>query len=137
MFVLPYRFCTPDVLFEQELKQKHEYLLAMGLCQLSLSSLSMHYVLYLKRIYIKNSTYDLMALSLAKQECCPLLTGDKALREASKKENVIVKGTIWILEQLIIHQQINKQQALNALELMEHRGRRIPFVLAKQLILDL
>ncbi|MPW51138.1 DUF3368 domain-containing protein, partial [Moraxella catarrhalis] len=33
MFSLPYRFCTPDVLFERELRRQHANLLQMGLQQ--------------------------------------------------------------------------------------------------------
>ncbi|MDO4896737.1 MAG: PIN domain-containing protein [Moraxella sp.] len=137
MFALPYKFCTPDILFDQELKNQHSHLLVMGLQVLSLNSDSMTYVFGLQAIYQKTSLHDLMALSLAKQEGCPLLTGDKALREASQKEAVVIHGTIWVLEQLVIHQKVTLQSALNALVIMQAHGRRLPFDMAKEALLAL
>lgn len=137
MFSLPYRFCTPDVLFERELCRQHANLLQMGLQQLSLTEQSMIYVVQLSSQYRKTSMHDLMALSLAKQESCPLLTGDKALRDAAQKEAVLIKGTVWVLEQLVVHQKIDKNQAITALDTMKSKGRRLPFDHAKQIILNI
>ena len=137
MFTLPYRFCTPDVLFEQELRKQHADLLQMGLQKLSLTEQSMIYVVQLSGQYRKTSLYDLMALSLARQESCPLLTGDKALRDAAQKEAVLIKGTVWVLEQLVVHQKIDKNQAITALDTMKSQGRRLPFDHAKQIILNI
>lgn len=132
MFELPFRFCTPDILFDKELKNQHSYLIKLGLNTLSLNSDSMLYVFNLQNIYKKVSIHDLMALSLAKQECCPLLTGDRALREASQKEAIVIYGTIWVLEQLIIHQKITLSTAFTALDIMKDNGRRLPFDDAKK-----
>lgn len=137
MFKLPFRFCVPDVLFDKELQNQHAHLLDIGLQTLSLNSDSMLYVFGLQTVYKKTSLHDLMALSLAKQECCPLLTGDKALREASQKEAVVIYGTIWILEQLVIHKQIKLAIALNALTVMRNHGRRLPFDMAKERLKNL
>lgn len=134
MFELPYCFCTPDILFERELKAQHAYLLDIGLVTLSLSAESMGYVYQLTANYRKTSIHDLMALSLAKQEKCPLITGDKALRDAAKKEAVSIKGTIWVLEQLVVHQKISKNEALAALDAMKNSGRRLPFDKAQKII---
>lgn len=134
MFKLPYRFCTPDILFESELKIQHSHLLDIGLQLLSLNAHSMLYAYELNARYSNPSINDLMALSLAKQENCPLLTGDKALRQTAQKEAVLIKGTVWVLEQLIIHQQIDKVTALNALQTMQDNHRRLPFEKARQII---
>lgn len=134
MFELPYRFCTPDILFDRELQQQHAHLLNMGLKRLSLSSKYMKYFSQLVPQYKKTSIHDLMALSLAKQENCPLLTGDKALREAGKNEQIQVKGTIWVLEELIKHGKISKKDAYIALDKMKNAGRRLPFDKAKEQI---
>lgn len=134
MFKLPYRFCTPDILFEQELRQQHPHLVEIGLQLLSLTPDSMVYAYQLTAKYRNPSINDLTALSLAKQEKCPLLTGDKALRQAAQKEAILIKGTVWVLEQLVIHQQIDKATALNALQIMQDNHRRLPFEQAKQMI---
>lgn len=134
MFALPYYFCAPDILFEQELRQQHSHLLTIGLQLLTLNANSMVYVYTLNEKYSNPSMNDLMALSLAKQENCPLLTGDKALRDAAQKEAVLIKGTVWVLEQLVIHQHIDKSIALTALQTMQNNHRRLPFEKARQII---
>ena len=56
--------------------------------------------------YSKASRNDCFALALAEQEQCSLLTGDKALI-AADKEKAMVKGTVWFVKQLVMHQKIN------------------------------
>ena len=137
MFELPYRFCTPDILFDQELKQQHAHLLDIGLEILILKPESIRFSFHLLARYGKTSIHDLMALSLAKQENCPLLTGDKALRDAAQNEDIQVRGTIWILEELITHNKISKDDAIEALEKMENAGRRLPFDEAKKRLMNI
>lgn len=50
--------------------------------------------------YNKPSTYDCIALAIAKNRNLVLLTGDAALRRAAQAEGVVVMGTIGILDQL-------------------------------------
>lgn len=37
-------------------------------------------------------------------ETCPLLTGDAALRQTAESEQVEVKGTVWLIEELVRQQ---------------------------------
>lgn len=134
LFELPYHFCTPDLLFEFELKAQHAHLLESGLRTLTLSSQFVSDIKKLSKKYIKTSTYNLMSLLLAKQEECPLLTGDEALRDEASKEDIIVKGTIWILEQMVFHKILSKNEVLSALDTMKNSGRRLPFKKAKKLL---
>lgn len=50
--------------------------------------------------YPRLSKYDRIALSIAKTRRIVLLTGDGALRKAAKSENVIILGTLAVLDQL-------------------------------------
>jgi predicted nucleic acid-binding protein len=68
-----------------------------------------------------------MALVLAKQQQCPLLTGDMTLRNAAIKEQVDVKGTLWVVGELIDMQIITCQIAQTAYNKMEAEGRRLPW----------
>ena len=78
-FNLPYQFKVPDVLFHEELSDQHGYLLGLGLLLGELSAESMMYSFELRQKYAGPSMNDCFALALAKQEQCPLLTGDMAL----------------------------------------------------------
>ncbi|MEX0615310.1 MAG: PIN domain-containing protein, partial [Methylophaga sp.] len=90
LFELPYNFSTPDILFVEELEQQHEYLLDLGLTTRELTGQSMMQVVTLTQKYTNPSRNDCFALALAKQESCPLVTGDKALRAAAANEGVLV-----------------------------------------------
>ncbi|MCU8013815.1 PIN domain-containing protein [Shewanella sp. SM74] len=81
MFQLPYDFATPDILFVEELEEDHPHLLDLGLALKEVSAESMMYAMQLTGTYTQASRNDCFALALAKQEQCPLLTGDMALTD--------------------------------------------------------
>lgn len=137
LFKLPYQIQVPDMLFADELEADHGYLLEHGLQLGELSPASMAEVETLVIKYKQPSRYDCFALMLAKQEQCPLLTGDQNLRNAAKLENVDVKGTLWIIEAMIEHQIISIQTARAAYRNMEQQGRRLPWVLAEKRLGDM
>ena len=78
-----------------------------------------------------------MALVLAQQEQCPLLTGDRYLRQAAEKEGVVVKGTLWLVEQLVIQGLMTADDARNSYQCMKDNGRRLPWDAALQRLNDL
>ncbi|MGO2344034.1 PIN domain-containing protein [Vibrio litoralis] len=137
MFQLPFNFATPDFLFFEELEEEHSHLPDLGLALKEVSSESMMYAMQLTGTYTQASRNDCFALALAKQEQCPLLTGDMALRKAAEKEAAIVKGTIWLVIQLVVHQQINTEQAREAYRRMQANGRRLPWTIAEKALVDL
>ena len=77
--------------------------------------------------YTRPSRLDLSALAAAEQEGCPLLTGDKALREAAKKEGVEVHGTLWIAERLVETGRLSPAALGAAYAKMRARGRGLPW----------
>ncbi len=137
MFQLPFDFATPDILFFEELEEEHAHLPDLGLALKEVSSESMMYAMQLTGTYIQASRNDCFALALAKQEQCPLLTGDMALRKAAEKEAAIVKGTIWLVSQQVVHQQINTEQAREAYRQMQANGRRLPWTIAEKALEEL
>lgn len=137
LFKLPYQIQVPDMLFADELEADHGYLLEHGLQLGELSPASMAEVETLVIRHKQPSRYDCFALMLAKQEQCPLLTGDQNLRNAAKLENVDVKGTLWIIEAMIEHQIISIQTARAAYRNMEQQGRCLPWVLAEKRLGDM
>ncbi len=134
VFRLPYAIAVTDVLFELELRERHAHLLKIGLQVKSLSSESVKKVEFLIAQYPRPSVMDHSALALAIQERCPLLTGDKDLRMAAKKESVEVHGTIWIVEQLLNQKLIDRQKAKGSFEIMKAKGSRLPWADADKLI---
>lgn len=91
---------VPDVLYEEELKAAHASLVERGLQVLSLRPESVALALELAMRHRRPSRNDLLALALAMQEQCPLLTGDRALRAAANAEGVEVHGTLWLMDEV-------------------------------------
>ena len=105
MFKLPYVFRVPAILFAEELEEGHRYMLALGLQLGELTSDSMIYAQGLCARYANPSRNDCFSLALARQENCPLLTGDR----------------------LVIHQVITVAAARNAYAEMRRKGSRLPW----------
>jgi len=127
MFELPYQFAVPDILYYEELDEEHDNLLEYGLEMKKLSPESISYVDNTLSQYSKIGFYDKLALATAKQEGCPLVTGDGALRKAGKNEAVIIFGTVWLIDELISHLIITVDEAREAYGLMRDNGRRLPW----------
>jgi predicted nucleic acid-binding protein len=137
MFKLPFQFRVPDMLFADELEELHGYLLEHGLQLGELAPAFMAEAEVLTSKYKQPSRYDCFALALAKQEECPLLTGDQNLRKAAEQENVDVRGTLWIVETLVTLQVISIGDAQTAYAKMKARGRRLPWQLAEARLSEL
>ena len=136
MFKLPYTFCTPDILFMGELALDHANLVELGLQLKTLTPASMFYAYQINAVYPQPSINDMLALALARQEDCPLLTGDKKLKKSATQESVVVRGTLWLIETLVEMRIITCDQAIASYELMQQQGRRLPFKMAKERILE-
>jgi len=136
MFELPYQFAVPDILYEEELKEDHENLLDYGLIMKMVSEESILYLENSLSQYSKIGFYDKLALAVAKQESCPLVTGDGALRIAGKDEAIVVLGTVWLMDELIIHSLISMEEAREAYALMKDNGRRLPWKMIEDKLSD-
>ena len=131
MFKLPYSFAVPDILFDEELKEEHPYLLEFGLNVMKLKGETVAYAFELAEIYTKPGRNDLFALALAKHKSFPIITGDADLRDAAESQAVVLFGTIWIIEQLIHNQFISVAEARILFEKMKEKKRRLPWILAQ------
>jgi predicted nucleic acid-binding protein len=134
MFSLDYRFAVPDVLYYEELEEQHSYFLDMGLEPKELDEPLVERVVELAKQYTRPGRNDLFALVLAANEACPLLTGDKDLKAAAENENVEVRGTLWLVAEMVRTRKITVQVARNAYQRMRVSGRRLPWDLAEQLL---
>ncbi len=127
MFHLPFQFAVPDILFVEELAQKHEHLLQFGLAIKAMNGNLISEAYDLHQQYPKPSVNDMLALTLAKHECCQLLTGDKALREVAEQLGVEVHGSIWLVEQMLHHKKTTIDAAYVAFNRMKEAGSRLPW----------
>lgn len=127
MFKLPYEYATPTTLFEEELSQYHTGLLELGLRLFSLEPTSLERKQMLGIKHSGVSSHDLDALCLAEQHSAPLLTGDGKLRQVCLEENVDVRGTVWLVGEMLVTKDITVDEATVAYQRMEADGSRLPW----------
>ena len=100
-FRLPMQIGIPDILYREEIEPDTSGLEALGLILLEIDGSYVDYAFNLPLQYGTGPSHnDYLAIALAKQESCPLLTGDRALRAVAEAEKVETMGTIWVLENL-------------------------------------
>lgn len=135
MFSLPWQFATTDFVYE-EVKQKHSHLLQHGLTIKMLSGESVSEVYRMREQFRAISVQDMSVLILAKNEGCPLLSGDKALRAVAEQTfNVEVHGTIWLVEQMLQNALVLVEDARNAFNRMREKGSRLPWQEVESMLL--
>ena len=131
MFRLSDSFCVPDILYAEELEAHYPNLPALGLVILALSGDGVEHAIILKQHYPGPSMNDLFALELARENGCSLLSGDRRLKVAAEKEGIIVRGTIWLVERLIMEEVLTitgariaykKMKALPQMEWVDYRN---------------
>lgn len=138
LFLLPMQFAMPDILYWEEIEPGTPGLEERGLQIMEISGEYVAYAAGLPDKYGPDpSPNDYLALALAKQEGCPLLTGDQALKQAALAEEVPAMGTVWLLRVMVENRIINVQQALAALALMKTRKRRLPWAEAERILTGL
>lgn len=117
LFELPFTICVPDLLFVDELAYFHADLPEKGLILKELEPKYLGKAIHLQQRHRKTSRYDCLALALAAQENCPLLTGDQHLRDAAVQENIDVHGTVWLVDIMIEKEVITLNKAYKAFTL--------------------
>jgi hypothetical protein len=128
IFRLPgIEFCTPDVLYLEELAQQYGALPGLGLKVISQPPESVGYVTEMRTRYRGPSTNDLFALALARTLQCPLLSGDRPLRLAADAEGIEIHGTLWLVEALRQANLITISRMIAAYEAMQRDGSRLPW----------
>lgn len=132
MFRLKETFAVPNVLYEEELATLHPELPDLGLVSMTLQGDGVVEAFRLKAQCTGRtapSQNDLFALMLAKQEQCPLLTGDKRLRKLAEKEHkeIELRGTLWLVEQMVAEELITVTEARAAYQKMKEAGSRLPW----------
>ena len=101
-------------------------LIALGLVKTELTIEEFFLAEEFKRKYVRTSTYDCIALAIAKNRRIILLTGDAALRRAAQAEGVRVMGTIGILDRLKHESRIaGEEYVLCIRKLLELNGGKV------------
>jgi len=135
LFQLPMQFAIPDILYWEEIEPGTPGLDQMGLQVLEVSA---QYIEYAAQLPVKHgnvpSSNDYIALALAKQEGCPLLTGDQALKAAAQAEDVTVMGTVWLLREMVASAILSVDESLDALATMQAKKRRLPWAEAERIL---
>lgn len=112
-----------EILSPPELGEK---LVGLGLEAVEITETEYMLVTEYGEKYSQLSVYDRIALSIAASRQIKLLSGDKALRIAAKKENVEVHGTLWLLDMLLLAGKIDKSRYIDILSSMKNfNGSRI------------
>jgi len=127
LFRLDHELVVPDILFQEELASRHSHLLELGL---RLQVMSEGQVDAAQRLIAKHrgpSANDMMALTLASDLRCPLVTGDARLRAAAQAEGVELLGTLRLVEQMVLRGLISVDDASVAYDAMRSAGRRLPW----------
>ena len=124
MFQIGEEIAVPDILYEEELREHHSELPGYGLRILEVQEMFVKEADRMGAIHIRAGRNDLLALALAKQERCPLLTGDGALRSAAEAEGVLVRGTLWLVEKMLVNNLLDHAGAIAAYDRMRDEGRR-------------
>ena len=125
-FTLPYRFIAPDVIIEELQEPDGTELLGHGLHRAELAGDQVREVSELRVRYPRPSVNDLFALVLARHLGAILLTSDGSLRQAASQENVLVHGTLWVLDEMVRQEIMPAVHLADSLRLMLARGRRLP-----------
>lgn len=100
MFLLPYEFSVPDLLFERDLKgDLGDRLLACGLNVVELYPQEVVGAMDLHRSSGKLSFPESFALVLARERNWTLLTGSGPLCKFASDQQMTMHGVLWVIEQ--------------------------------------
>lgn len=131
---LPFKLHYKYIIFEETLRSEIidpqgliDELLSLGLQPIDITAEELFYADELASKYNGPSTYDRIALAIAKKRGITLLTGDGALRKAAEKEGVNVMGSIGVLDELYNYKKIDKNEYRSCLEqFQKDSSRRLP-----------
>lgn len=121
-FRLPYIYCMSSDAIRDELLSPpnfRERLVTFGLLPLDLNDVELQLVIDYGRKYSQLSVYDRIALAIAQNRGFELLSGDGNLRKAAVKEKVMVRGTLWILDQLLSQSLVTDSEYDTAIQRLD------------------
>lgn len=131
---LPYKVLVRGILFEYELRARHSNLIDYGIVIESSAEDSILEVQTMIRRFPRISRNDAVALLLAMEKQCVLLTGNKNLRAAAETCEIEVHGTIHLIQHLVASELLSIEELRSSLVLVRSRGRRLPWAVIERTI---
>jgi len=126
VFRLPLTLVAPDTIIAELREPDGESLLGCGLTPIELTGPEVREVHRLASLYRSPSVNDLFALVAAKKLGATLLTSDRHLRKAAEQEGVTVRGTLWVLDEMVRVRLFPQRMVSQALRRIVEDGRRLP-----------
>lgn len=126
LFALPFTFVSTDFVVSELSHPAPAALLARGLLVERLDEATVAQLFGLMDQHNNSSLADVSCYLVAKTQGKPLLTGDGRLRKQATKDGLEVRGALWLLDQLVMHNIITKPHAATALQAMLAAGARLP-----------
>lgn len=100
MFLLPFEFAVPDLLFARELARGlGDRFIQLGLRIEELTSVELRRATVVNRQHAQLSVPDTFAFAIAESRGWGLLTGDGTLRALAVAEQVDMHGVLWLFDQ--------------------------------------
>ena len=104
LFLLPYDFAVPDILYHRELVGAlGEQLVAAGLQIIELAPAEVTRASAVRRERAALSVPDAFAYALAERRTWNLLSGDGHMRTLAKENGVACNGILWVLDEFHAH----------------------------------
>lgn len=101
MFLLPFEFAVPDLLYGRELAgELGDKLIQLGLRVETLTPAELRRATTVNRQHVRLSVPDTFAFVIAEARGWDLLTGDGTLRELAVAEQIAMHGVLWLFDQL-------------------------------------
>lgn len=101
MFLLPFDFAVPDLLFNRELADNiGNRLIELGLRVEELTPEEVARATIVNRQNARLSTPDTFAFAIAESRGWALLTGDGILRELARSAQLEMHGVLWLFDQM-------------------------------------
>lgn len=128
MFLLPFEFAVPDLLYERELAgELGDRLVALGLRVEILTPAELLRATVAQRQNTRLSVPDTFAFAIAHSRRWTLLTGDGSLRDLAVAEAIEMHGVLWLFDQFADGNHVPVDRLHNGLTaLFEHPRCRLP-----------
>lgn len=127
VFLLPYELAVPDILYNDELKDMDgELLEANGIKIIEMTNDEVVETAERSGMTNRVSFNDLITLVVAKSRGYILVTGDGNLRKIAKSENVELRGTIWLIDEMVSNNILDIGEAALICKKLLQLKRRLP-----------
>lgn len=128
MFLLPYEFAVPDLLYDRELAgELGDRLETLGLRIETLTPAEVVRATVVNREHARLSVPDTFAFAIAEVRRWGLLTGDGILRTLATAQNLEMHGVLWLFDQLADGNHVELDRLHGGLTaLSQHPRCRLP-----------